>query len=165
MRRFLGATTLLAALLAVALPTQAQVGLTGGAARDFIKLNGDWEELGSPLVGIAYDVPLNDAGDKGLTFGLRASQDTDLIQDYTLEVWRVYPALEIFGGAEAVLLDQDIVGEYRLLGGVRGGFRFDALSVPFEVSAHWSVGAEDTQLSGVFFGIRDAVGGGSDDGE
>ena len=163
MRRFLCSAAVLA-LLSMFLPTaQAQVGLTGGAARDFIKISGNWEELGSPLVGLAYDVPLNDAGDKGLTFGLRASQDNDLIQDYTLEAWRVYPALEIFAGAEAVLLDQDIVGEYRLLGGLRGGARFDAMGLPFEVSAHWSVGAEDTQLSGVFFGLRDAVGGGEEE--
>lgn len=159
MRQFLGMVALALLSTWIAFPAAAQVGLTGGGARDFIKLDGDWEELGSPLVGIAYDVPLNDAGDKGLTFGFRASQDGQLIQDYTLEAWRVWPALEMFGGVEGVLLDKDFVGEYQVLPGLRGGFRFDAVGLPFEVSGHYAYRSEDRQLSGIFFGIRDTVGG------
>jgi len=160
MRRFLGAVAVALHTVWLATPAAAaQFGIAAGGARDFLKIDDEWIELTSPLAGVAYDVVFDDAGTRGVSFGARYSQDGGLISEYAIDYWRVGSTLEMFARAKADLLDKEFLGEYKLLGGVGCGFRFDVQNLPFEVSAHYARGADGIEHAGGFFGLRATLGG------
>lgn len=163
MRTFQAAITA-AAFLALASPSQAQVAVGASGAKDWFKLGKgqDQQEILAPAATIAYDVVINDTGTKGMTFGYRAMSSMDagndgaLVSEIGVDFWdQVFGGtLEWFAGLKGEAWDADLIGDTKFLGGLRGGFRFPVLGVPFEVSGHYAQGTEGVEHMGAFFGIR-----------
>jgi hypothetical protein len=150
--------TLLAALavLLMVVPVQAaSIGAQSGAARDWVRTttDGDWEELGTFQAGLSIDTVLDEEGFRGLTFGIRMTDDTN-IQQYLVEYWTVTDALEWFVGVNGDVWEQEITGSTEFLGGGRAGVRLDAAGIPFEASGHYSGGSDGKGHVGIFLGLR-----------
>jgi hypothetical protein len=163
MKRFVFA----ALLLFVATTAQGQgLAVQGGGAQDWIYINGQWEELLSPLAGISYDIVLAEDGSYGLSVAMRAAKGTLDVPDteeatitqYGLEYWKVQE-IEWFFGGQVDTWGDGFTGEREFLGGVRGGLRFEAIEgTPFELSGHYSIGNDELKHAGVFFGVRRSGG-------
>lgn len=156
----------LAAFLAV--PAQAQLGVTGAFSKDWIKVPGSdsFTELASPMAGVLYDFSVGgDDGEGnatyGLSFGYRAAQDVVLLSSYFGEWWQVRSSFEWFAGGQMETWTLD--GKNEFLAGARAGLRLPVIGtdVPFEVSGLWSWGKDGRERRGVTFGLR-IVGSGSE---
>ena len=161
----------LGTVLAMALPAAAQISVGAGLAKDFLRLGTDqsWQEIGSPLGAVSYDVVLDQTdGRYGLSFAYRAMSSMDaggsgeLVSEIGVEYFTLIAGdvLEVFAGLTGETWAADLTGETEFLGGFRGGTRFNVPGIgPFEVSGHWAAGSGGVARSGVFFGPR--LGGGS----
>jgi hypothetical protein len=148
----------IAATLLLAPVASAQLGAAAGAERKWIRVEegADYEEFKSPLVGITYDVPMDEEGYWGLSFGYRGAQDGILISQYLMEAWSVGSVLEWFGGGQLETWTRTGAGT-EFLGGIRAGVRFAPLeteNTTFEVSGNWSGGENGIRTAGVMFGLR-----------
>jgi hypothetical protein len=147
------------AVLLLAMPAAAQIGVQAGVGRDWVKLDSadDYTELASPLAGASYDVPMDDNETRGLTVGYKASQDIALISQYIMEGWWVSYGgrVEWFGGAQFETWNRsDVLPGTTFLGGGRAGLRFEVQGLPFEVSGNYSAGEGGARRAGMFFGAR-----------
>lgn len=141
-----------------------ELAVQAGGARTWVSVKGaDWEELQSPLVGVAYDVALSPEGDYGLSFALRTTDDNLTISQYGIEYWRLVNdgIIEVFGGGQLETWSAAKTGTTEFLGGLRGGVRFGVADVPFECSGYYSVGDSSNKDAGIFFGLRatELIGG------
>lgn len=148
--------TALAVLVLFTAPAFAQIAASGGVTRDWIRSGdgADYQELATPMAGVAYDMALNDAGTQGITISLRGSDGEDLIQEYGLDYWTV-GRIEAFVGATVETWSADYTGSTEFLGGVRGGIRGDTVGgAPVELSGSYAMGSDGKRHVGLFLGLR-----------
>lgn len=163
MRTFQAACTA-AAVLALASPATAQIAVGAAGAKDWFQLGRgqDQQEILAPAASLAYDVVIDDAGMKGVSFNYRAMSSMDagnagaLVSELGIDYWEQEfgGALEWFVGGKGEAWDAALIGDTKFLGGGRAGLRFSVLGAPFEVSGHYAIGTESVKHFGAFWGLR-----------
>jgi len=156
-------TLILAAIAALLLtvPAHAQIAVSGGSTKDFIKVGGAWEEVATPMAGVSYDIGFAADGAEsynGVTLSMRGSDGEDFIQEYGVDYWSV-GVVEWFIGAVGETWSPGLTGSREFLGGGRVGIRGSAVGgAPIELSASYVVGGDGKRHVGIFFGLRVSTG-------